>query len=95
MSKIMRALYEQARVARETVAPAYRRETDGALDRPLSFDSSRASGVEWWQTQYERGGRARVSKVTDAAIYAIQLPCTPAAHAKWWRERMVARVDLK
>jgi hypothetical protein len=95
MSKVMRELYAEAHAARETAAPAYRREARGAPARPSPFDSSKLFGIEWWQVQYERGGRARVSKITDAAIHAIQLPCTPAEHARWWRERMDARVELK
>jgi hypothetical protein len=95
MSKIMRELYAQARVAREAAAPACGPATGNTPAGPSTLDSSRLSGIEWWRMQYERGGRAHVSKIADAAIHAIELPCTPAEHARWWQERMDAAVGLK
>jgi hypothetical protein len=90
MSKIMRELYAEARVARAATARVNERSTVSVPAKPLPLDPSKGSGIEWWKARYDKTGRALVSKVTEAAIHAIQRPCTPLEHAKWWRERMVA-----
>ena len=48
MSKIMRALYAEARAAREVAAPTNERERSGALARPIASDPIKASSIAWW-----------------------------------------------
>jgi hypothetical protein len=60
MSKIMRALYAEARAAREVAALTNERAEGGALDRPSASDPIKASSIAWWEAQYAQAGRGLV-----------------------------------
>jgi len=72
MSKIMRALYAEARAAREAAARITDRPSGAAPVTPSTPNPTKALSIEWWLAQYERAGRALASGAADSATRALR-----------------------
>lgn len=88
MSKIMRALYAEARAAREAAALAQEKAEAIALAKPSASDPIKAPGIAWWEARYENAKRALVDRVAATAIEAVSRPCTPDEHVEYWLQQM-------
>lgn len=89
MSRIMKAIYAEARAAREMAARAEKCGTQRVDDR--SFQRATAQGIDWWNQQRARTTRAAPSDVLIAAVAAIKHPCSPMDHIDWWARSLSKR----
>lgn len=76
MSKIMRAIYAEARAAREKAA---------SEARPRTASSSACNGS---QPHRVRPTNSASNELLLAAIAAMDHPCAPIAHFSWWMHKM-------
>jgi hypothetical protein len=86
MSKIMKAIYAEARAARENAArdaERRRREPEDDLSQQV-----RQRAIRSWRQRHACVGNMLANQLLICAINSTNHPCIPSDHVNWWSRHL-------